>query len=327
LNTGDKPIPTLSIVIVNWNAKKQLWDCLNSIEKIERKNFKLEKVIVVDNASVDNSIELIEVDEFNFPLQIIKNSTNKGFGAACNQGATVCHSNYLLFLNPDTRLFENSLWVPVGLMEQKGNEGIGVLGIQLIEESGKIQRSCARFPTLKNFINVILGLSKIAPKFFPGLALLEWDHADSRFVDQIMGAFYLIRSDVFNSLHGFDEDYFIYFEELDLSLRAYKAGFKSYYCVDASAFHKGGGTSEQVKAKRIFYALKSNLTYIAKHFQRHQFWLLFCIILSLGFMSRVTFAIIRLSWSAFVETFKAYKMLYADIPTIFQLLKSIEKKD
>jgi len=108
----------LDIVIVNWNSGEQLKSCLESIVKTDKTGFELNKVVVVDNASSDNS--LFGLEEIDLPLKIIRNSTNRGFAAACNQGAKESDADYLLFLNPDTVLFKDSLSKPIAFMEKSG---------------------------------------------------------------------------------------------------------------------------------------------------------------------------------------------------------------
>jgi len=104
-------LPTLDIIIVNWNAGQLLRDCVESIEKTKQNNFVLERIVVVDNASTDGSLNYLE--DRKVAVHSIRNESNLGFGAACNQGAKDSQSDYLLFLNPDTRLFDNSLNRPM----------------------------------------------------------------------------------------------------------------------------------------------------------------------------------------------------------------------
>lgn len=94
----------------------------------------------------------------------------------------------------------------------------------------------------------------------------EWDHSASRRVDQVIGAYFLIRRSLFEAQRGFDERFFVYFEEVDLAYRCAEAGWQSWYLATAQAFHAGGGASDQVKAHRLFYGLRSRLQYAAKHF-------------------------------------------------------------
>ena len=157
--------PILSIVIVNWNAGQQLRDCITSIGRASHDSFILSEVFVVDNGSSDDS--LARLDQLSVPTKVIRNSENKGFGAACNQGAAQSTGDYLLFLNPDTVLFEDSLTRPIEFMECKENASVGICGIKLLDERGSYSTSCARFPSIRIFFGAATGLSKLFPRVFP----------------------------------------------------------------------------------------------------------------------------------------------------------------
>ena len=111
------------------------------------------------------------------------------------------------------------------------------------------------------------GFDRLFPGRFSGHFLAEQDHRESKTVDQVMGAFFMVRRAVFESLHGFDERFFVYFEDLDFSYRAWQAGHSSYFLATAQALHHGGGCSERVKAARLFYSLRSRIIYGYKHFK------------------------------------------------------------
>jgi len=310
-------IKSLSIIIVNWNAGKQLYECLKSFEAAHRDGFKLNRVVVVDNASTDGSSDCL--DNIDIPLVVIRNAQNRGFAAACNQGAKGSISDYLLFLNPDTRLFEDSLIKPLAFMERPENQQIGIVGIQLVDETGRVARTCARFPTPSMFFSKMLGLNMLFPRYFPSHFMSEWVHGETREVDQVMGAFFLIRRQLFEPLGGFDERFFVYFEEVDLSRRAHNKGWKTVYLADAKAYHKGGGTSEQVKARRLFYSLRSRIKYGYKHFDWFSATLLMTGTLFVEPLSRLALAICRRFGREAKETIKGYAMLWrAIISEIFR---------
>ncbi len=296
----------LRIVIVNWNAGDQLAQCLRSIVLAERSGFDLERVVVVDNASGDDS--LLGIETLPLPLLIIRNDCNRGFAAACNQGAAVCGADYLLFLNPDTRLHADSLRLPLQFMTAEANQQVGICGIQLLDESGAVARSCARFPTPSMFYAAMLGLDRIWSRC--GLFMREWDHADTRAVDHVIGAFFLVRGRLYTQLGGFDERFFVYLEDLDFSWRARCAGWSSQFLAEASAYHKGGGTSEQIKATRLFYSLRSRLLYARKHFSVAQTVGLSVATLGIEPLARLVWALARGNGSALGETLAAYRMLY-----------------
>jgi GT2 family glycosyltransferase len=303
-------LSTVDIIIVNWNSGKQLYNCLQSVAATIKENWRLGKVIIIDNASSDSSLE--GLDNIALPLYLIRNNTNLGFAAACNQGAKECKADYILFLNPDTMLFENSLSVPLEFMERPENRHIGIVGIQLLDENGHVSRTCARFPKSGQFFAKMLGLDCL----FHNIShfMVEWDHMNSREVDQVMGAFFLVRRSLFEELNGFDEKFFVYFEEVDFSLRARKRGWKTFYLADAQAYHKGGGTSEQVKAKRLFYSLRSRILYSYKHFSWLSATLLLLGTMIIEPLSRMALCIVRRSGSDVIETCKAYFMLWSSMP-------------
>ncbi len=260
------PVPSLDIIIVNWNAGGQLRACLASVAKCVRSRLVLNQVIVIDNASTDGSADGIG----NGPLHIhtIRNDRNIGFAAACNQAAKVAAADYLLFLNPDTCLGGNALQRPLAFLEDPINVQVAVVGVQLLEESGECTRTCARFPNAIRLVTSVLGLDRIAPRWFPGVLMRNWAHDVTREVDHVMGACYFVRRRVFEAIGGFDEAFFLYFEDVDLSCRLRAAGWGVVYLADVRILHIGCGTSRDVKADRMVYALRSRAYYARKHFSR-----------------------------------------------------------
>lgn len=303
---------SIDIIIVNWNSGEQLHKCLESIVFCNKDSYELNQIVVVDNASSDRSMDKLNV--FDLPLSVIANAENRGFAVACNQGARGSEADYLLFLNPDTRLFEDSLIKPLTFMEQPENQNIGIAGIQLVDENGRVARTCARFPMPGMFLSKMLGLDKLFPLYFPSHFMSEWDHWETCQVDQVMGAFFLIRRQLFESLGGFDERFFVYFEEVDLSYRAYNIGWKTIYLADAQAYHKGGGTSDQIKATRLFYSLRSRIQYGYEHFG----WLsaTFLMVGTLFFepFSRLVLSIWKRSPTEAKETLKGFVRLWGSMP-------------
>ena len=304
--------PSMDIIIVNWNSGGLLHDCLESINcAADHDSFTLNRVVVVDNASLDGSAD--ELDEFKMPLFIIRNELNRGFAAACNQGAERSGADYLLFLNPDTYLNRGSLAKPIIFMEKEVNRQIGITGIQLLDNNGEIARTCARFPTPGMFFAKMLGLDRVFPRTFPSHVMSEWDHQASREVEHVMGAFFLIRRFIFEELGGFDEQFFVYLEDLDFSFRARQAGWHCFYLADGKAGHKGGGTSEKVKAMRLFYSLQSRILYGYKHFG---WWSATGLMLGTMLLEpwlRVGFAVGTGSLVQVKEAQKAYAMLWRSL--------------
>lgn len=309
----------LDIVIVNWNAGNQLSDCLHSIQSLNPDSiFQLSRCIVVDNASSDGSAD--KLDDFSSNLTVIRNPENKGFGAACNQGARIGMGKYILFLNPDIKLSPDSLSKSILFLEESRNEQVGILGIQLADEDGNIQRNAARFPTPWSLTHHMVGLDRLWPSRFPSYIMTDWDHRENREVEQVQGAFFLVRRNVYEALGGFDERFFMYYEDVDFAYRAKLAGWKSYYLADAQAFHRGGGTSDQIRAGRLFYWMTSRLQYVAKHFGIPAAGMILAASLLLEFWARFARNLFRPSPRHLVETVQAYAMLLKGLPRLLRHL-------
>jgi GT2 family glycosyltransferase len=305
-------MPFVDIIIVNWNAGNQLRRCLQSIATYGGQL--VSKVVVVDNASTDGSLDAIT--SLELPFEIIRNRDNQGFARACNQGAALCDAPYLLFLNPDTELYEDSLSVPLGFMEEERNSKVGICGIQLVGGDGKVARTCARFPSFKRLIVESIGLNRLLFFAGAGMHMKEWAHDTSRQVDQVIGAFFLVRRNLFLALSGFDELFFVYFEEVDFSFRAKLLGWESWYLIEVKAFHEGGGTSRQVKAHRLFYSIRSRLLYGFKHFSVLQAWGVVLSTFMLEPFTRTGYCLLQGDLQGIANTIKAYSLLFNALPYI-----------
>ena len=299
--------PTLGIIIVNWNSGPQLRDCICSIAIAKQEDFIFIEVVIVDNSSTDGSFD--GIDQLGVSVRVIRNSENRGFAAACNQGAAQSSADYLLFLNPDTLLFADSVSAPIDFMEQEGNALIGICGVKLCDERGLFSVSCARFPSVRTFFGAATGLSMILPRLLPPHLMTSAECERSGVVDQVIGAFFLVRRDLFRHLKGFDERFFVYYEEVDFSLRAKKLGYSSYLLTESSAYHKGGGSSGSIKATRLFYSLRSRLQYADKHFSPADKVVLVAITLVLEFGSRIFAAVLKRRPSQFSDTVSGYRKL------------------
>jgi hypothetical protein len=220
-------------------------------------------VVVVDNGSTDGS--LAGIDALDLPLVVIRNGANRGFGPACNQGAREGCADYVLLLNPDTRLEPGSLAVPIDHLERRENARVGAVGIRLVDDRGATSCSAARFPSATTYLWIATGLDRVLRRARLGYRMSEWDHGETRDVDHVMGAFYLVRRAAFDAVGGFDEDFFVYFEDLDLSRRIADAGWGVRFLADAAAWHKGGGTTSAVRARRLGYFVRGKLRYARKH--------------------------------------------------------------
>ncbi len=311
-------VPSIDIVIVNWNAGALLCSCLDSLAEHLPGGPAVGRVVVVDNASDDGSADRLRDDML--PLHVVRSPQNRGFAVACNQGATGSYADYLLFLNPDTRLFADTLVKAVDFLEKPNNSGIGVLGVQLVDEGGIVQRSCARVPTPARLLIQSIGLDRLAFGVFQSCPMLEWDHADTRDVDQVMGAFLIIRRALFESLGGFDERFFVYFDDVDLCARARQAGHRVVHFAGARAYHLGCGTTVQIKDRRLFYSLRSRLLYAGKHFGGMAAACVCAATLLIEPMVRLLRAFARFSVVDTADVLRATCMLWYDLPSCLQLV-------
>lgn len=304
--------PTLDIILVNWNAGHQLRTCLDSVAAARREGFDLGRVVVVDNASSDGSAD--GLDDLPLPLTVIRCPKNRGFAAGCNRGAAGSRADYLLLLNPDTRLLPDSLAVPLAYMEH--NPQAGIAGVQLVNEDGSVKVSCACFPTPRRLYGQMIGLQYLLPGIFPDHFLPAAEHHHTHEVDQVMGAFFLVRRDLYEALGGMDERFFMYFEELDFSLRARQAGGRTVFLAEARAYHRGGGATEQVKARRLFYMLRSRIQYAQKHFSRAAVLGIILVTLLVEPFSRTGYALLKRRPAQVLETIKAYALLWVHLPAL-----------
>lgn len=261
----------LSIIIINWNTKSLLYQCIESI-KTHTKHISFQ-IIVVDNHSSDGSPEMVEE---NFPeVMLIKNKENRGYGRAGNQGLEAARGKYVLILNSDIKINQNCLDEMFKFMES--NPEIGASSCKLTFPDGKLQHSCRKFPAFKTFFLMLLGLRFLFPKMKPfrEYLMLDWDHSEIKEVDQIMGSFMFIRSSVINEVGSFDERFWMYFEEVDLCLRINKAGWEIVHYPYVSAVHFLSKSAEQWgDIKKINEYQKSLLKYFKKNGKLYEYYIL-----------------------------------------------------
>jgi N-acetylglucosaminyl-diphospho-decaprenol L-rhamnosyltransferase len=304
----------VDVVIVNWNTGQQLQECLQAVSGSRRDGFTFGRIVVVDNASSDGSAT--DLKSFGLPLCLIQNPTNRGFAAACNQGAEGSTADYVLFLNPDTRVYPDTVARSVAWMESPDNSRIGIVGVQMVDENGIVLRHCTRFIATRYFMNVMLGLNRLSPARFPGHAYDEWDHLQSRPIEHVIGAYFLVRRSVFTDLGGFDERFFVYYEDVDLSLRASQAGWSVYYLASARCYHACGRSSEQVKARRLFYILQSRIFYAFKNLATWNAIGLLLATLFIEPVARLVRAIAAGSVKEIGELVRGYFLLWLAVPRI-----------
>ncbi len=252
----------VSIVVVSFKVKDLLQKCLSSIYR-ETQNLEFE-VFVVDNNSQDGSVEMVQS---NFPrLQLIVNKTNIGFAKACNQAIKKSKGEYILLLNPDTEITDNAICKTWEFMRQKKDAGIA--GCKIQNEDGTLQTSVRRFPDLLSHIIILLKLHNFFPNFesIKKYYMSGWPYNETKVVDQVMGAFYMIRREVLKKIGLLDEHFYIWYEEVDLCKRTLKAGWKTYFYANAQIIHqKGQSFSKRTKLVKQLIFNRSLLYYFFKH--------------------------------------------------------------
>src|SRR3989338_6743898 len=227
----------LSIIIVSYNTKDFIEECLESI-KATSKGFDYE-IIVVDNASEDNSLEMLKT---KFPdVIVVKNQENIGFSKANNLGVEKSEGRYVLFLNPDTVVYEDALLNMVKFMDEHTKAGAATC--KLIMPNGKLDDAAHRgFPNPWNSLSYFSGLSKVFPssKLFGGYNLGFLDFSKTHEIDACAGAFIMVRRQVGEKIGWWDEDYFFYGEDLEFCFRLKGEGWKIYFVPSISVLHYKG---------------------------------------------------------------------------------------
>lgn len=258
--------PQVSIIIVNWNTKDLLRNCLRSIySNTPALEF---EVFVVDNSSSDGSVDMVESE---FPeVNLIKNEENLGYSKANNQAIKISKGKYILLLNPDTLILDKAINKTVDFLE--ANTNVGVAGCKTLNPDGTFQQSWAGFPT---FRTVLFGRDtlKTALSAFNSWRRIEAkinenkDYAFTRKVDWIMGHFMMIRRTAINRVGLLDENNFMFGEEFEWCYRIAKDGWEIWFLSEAAIIHYGGqSTSRCPKEEVILWHLQGDYNFFYKHF-------------------------------------------------------------
>jgi GT2 family glycosyltransferase len=307
--------PPIDVVVVNWNSGQFLGRCLQSIERYSQG--RIGKVVVVDNASADQSRAAgASFSTGIFDFRYLQNNANAGFAAACNQGATQCGAAFVLFLNPDCELNRDTIRNLLDETSTLPMAEYGAFGVKLVDAGGSIARVCSRQPNPADFWTKLLGLDRVSLGYLRSHVMTEWNHEESRDVEHVIGAFYLVRRTVFQDLDGFDERFFVYLEDLDLSRRIARAGLRIRYLAGAQAFHAGGGASRNVKAERLFYSLSSRILFGFKHFPPWSSWILFAATMLIEPIVRLSHTLLTARFAELGHTAAAYARLWGDCPRL-----------
>lgn len=302
-----EPRPTVDVVVVAWNHGAWLGRSLRAITGQRTDGFTLGRILVVDNASTEPVGNQIQPSP---TITILTNSSNRGFAAACNQAAALSRADYLLFLNPDTELGANALAHAVAVAEEPANADVGIVGLRLTDDTGTAQRTSGPFPNLRAFINQTLGLTTIAPETFRGVRSSEWPHDHTRDVDYVSAAALLVRRPLFASLGGFDERLFLYLEDVDLALRARRAGWRTRFCAEATVEHALGWASGGHRHWRLAHAWRSLIVYGWTHAPIRSAIALTGLVLLVAPLARLAQATLRASPALAADSVRASLLLW-----------------
>lgn len=251
----------ISVIIVNWNTKALLLDCVESLYQTTRKS-SLE-IIVVDNASADGSVVALRE---RFPqVQIIVNEDNLGFAKANNIGMKQAKGLYVCLVNSDVKALDGVLDKMRLYMEN--HPEIGALAPKTFGGDMQIQKNCREFPTLRNVFCEAFFLNKLFPKiaFFRGRDMVRCDYDAVMEIEALSGCFLMVRQEVIAQVGLLDERFFFYSEDVDWCKRIHDAGWKLVHYPEAEAIHFGYGSSSSAPIRFQIEMLKANWQYWRKH--------------------------------------------------------------
>jgi GT2 family glycosyltransferase len=266
---------TLGVIIVNYNVKDYLKQCIDSVYKASQSISYT--IYVVDNNSTDDSVEMIQQQ---FPkVKLISNKKNTGFAVANNQAIKICNSKYVLLLNPDTIVKPNTVDKTIAFMEKHNDAG--ALGVKMFNGEGEFLPESKRgLPTPMVSLYKLMGLSFLFPtsKTFAKYHLGHIDMNTTAKVDVLSGAFMLIRKEVLNKVGLLDETFFMFGEDIDLSYRITLGGYNNYYFSDTDIVHFKGKSSNKNSIKYINVFYKAMLIFAKKHYSKNNLFLYYFLI-------------------------------------------------
>jgi len=272
----------VSIILVNWNTRELLRNCINSLYRNMR-NSSFE-IIVVDNASSDGSVDMLKL-EFG-DVQVIANSENRGFATANNQGMLTSKGRYILLLNSDTIVLDASIDKAVAFADSY--KDAAVVGCRVLNADRTLQPTCFMFPSILNMLLSVSYLYKLFPssRFFGRERMTWWKRGDIRKVDVVTGCFMLVRCEAIEEVGMLDERFFMYAEETDWCYRFKQSGWKIMFTPASTIIHLGGQSSRKVRAEMLIRLRLSILQFINKHHD----WLTYktaCLLTLLFFAFRI----------------------------------------
>ena len=250
-----------TFAVVNWNTRDLLKRCLGSIVT-ESAGFDVQ-ILVADNASDDGSADMVATD---FPhVTLVRHHRNLGFAAAHASLLPFSQGAYHVLINSDVELLPGCLKVIEERM--RSDPRIGILGPQMVGPDDAIQPTCRRFPTLANQFLEASGIGRVFPRSrrLNAYRMAEFDHRSARSVDQVMGAFFLVRASMLPEIGYLDTRFFMYYEEVDYCLRATRAGYEVFFESGSRVRHEGGASSQRVRVLTIRRKMRSMHYYFRKH--------------------------------------------------------------
>lgn len=288
LNVRKEPQHRISVIIVNYNVEFFLEQCLNSVRKaMEGING---QVFVVDNNSIDGSVEMVRT---KFPeYSLIDNKENLGFSKANNQAIRLSDAKYILLLNPDTVVEEDTFSKVIEFMD--AHDDAGGLGVRMVDGKGIFLPESKRgLPTPAVAFYKIFGLSRIFPKSkrFGTYHLGYLSEFETNEIDILSGAFMLMRSEVLDKIGVLDEAFFMYGEDIDLSYRIRKGGYKNYYFPETRIIHYKGESTKKSSVNYVFVFYRAMVIFARKHFSQKNAWL-FSFLINVAIYFRASLAIV-----------------------------------
>lgn len=262
----------VSVVIVSWNSRNHLALCLPSL--VSQTGVPIE-IIVVDNFSHDGSADFVRREFPSVTLVALKD--NLGFGHGCNVGAREATGRHILFLNPDTVVAQDCVGKLAGWLDS--HSAAGAVAPRLQNLDGSLQPSARRLPTLWGEFCQEFRLSSLFPhsEMFSSYHMAGWDHAAERTLEAVTGAAFMVRKDVIERVGGFDEEFFMYYEEMDFFRRLRQSGFSLDLLPSACVAHVGGGSSGGFNALSHGWLLTSRVLYHRKVSGEAAVWVLWLI--------------------------------------------------
>ncbi len=250
----------LSIIIVSWNTRDLLAQCLESIAADVRQSPHLQvETWVVDNVSGDGTGQMVR-EQFPW-VRLIENQQNVGFARANNQAIRESTGRYVLLLNPDTEVKPGALAALAQFMEV--NLQVGAVGARILNPDNTLQTSCYPAPTLSREFWRLFHLELLRP--YGSYRMADWDLNEPRPVDALLGACLFLRRAALDRIGLLDETYFIFSEEIDLCYRLQKADWLLYWVPQAQVVHYGGQSTQQVAAEMFLRLYQGKLIYFRKH--------------------------------------------------------------